>query len=82
MHITRKTIRIHGSGFQGIELWEGKRGDAAFLPAWRRTRRSIVYCNSGGRSYTAYRKLQKMDYKNIAQALFADWKGEGLPVAR
>jgi rhodanese-related sulfurtransferase len=42
----------------------------------------VVYCNSGGRSYNAYRKLQKMNYKNIAQVIFADWQDEGLPVTR
>lgn len=42
----------------------------------------IVYCNSGGRSYNAYRKLKKMDYRNIAQAIFADWQEAGLPVSR
>lgn len=41
----------------------------------------VVYCNSGGRSYSAYRKLMKLGYKNIAQALFTDWKEAGLPVA-
>lgn len=41
----------------------------------------IVYCNSGGRSYNAYRKLMKLGYKNINQAIFADWKEAGLPVA-
>jgi rhodanese-related sulfurtransferase len=40
----------------------------------------IVYCNSGGRSYGAYRKLMKLGYKDIAQAIFADWKEAGLPV--
>ncbi|GAM10912.1 hypothetical protein OR1_03212 [Geobacter sp. OR-1] len=42
----------------------------------------IVYCNSGGRSYNAYRKLQKMAYKKIAQAIFSDWQEAGLPVAK
>ena len=41
----------------------------------------IVYCNSGGRSYNAYRKLMKLGYKKINQAIFADWKEEGLEVA-
>jgi rhodanese-related sulfurtransferase len=41
----------------------------------------IVYCNSGGRSYRAYRKLMKLGYKNIYQAVFADWKEAGYPVA-
>jgi rhodanese-related sulfurtransferase len=42
----------------------------------------IVYCNSGGRSYNAYRKLQKLAYPNIAQMIFADWQDDGLPIAR
>lgn len=41
----------------------------------------IVYCNAGGRSYKAYRKLMRLGYKDIAQALFADWKEAGLPVS-
>ena len=40
----------------------------------------IVYCNSGGRSYNAYRKLMKLGYKKINQAIFADWKEEGYSV--
>ncbi len=40
----------------------------------------IVYCNSGGRSYNAYRKLKKLGYKNIHQAIFYDWKEKGLQV--
>lgn len=40
----------------------------------------IVYCNSGGRSYNAYRKLQKLGYENIRQTIFADWQEAGLPV--
>lgn len=42
----------------------------------------IVYCNSGGRSYLAYRKLMKLTYKNTLQTLFADWKEAGLPVEK
>ncbi len=42
----------------------------------------IVYCNSGGRSYNAYRKLQKLAYPNIVQMIFADWQAEKLPVAK
>lgn len=42
----------------------------------------VVYCNSGGRSYNAYRKLMKLDYKDIHQAIFADWKEAGLPVEK
>ena len=40
----------------------------------------VVYCNSGGRSYGAYVKLMKLGYKNINQAIFADWKEVGLPL--
>lgn len=42
----------------------------------------VVYCKSGGRSYTAYRKLQKLDYSKIVQAIFADWEEAGLPVTK
>ncbi len=40
----------------------------------------IVYCNSGGRSYNAYRKLMKLGYKDVNQAIFADWKEQNFPV--
>lgn len=40
----------------------------------------IVYCNAGGRSYKAYRKLMRLGYKNIGQTLFADWKAAGMTV--
>jgi len=42
----------------------------------------IVYCNSGGRSYNAYRKLQKLGYAKIKQAIFADWQAASLPVEK
>lgn len=42
----------------------------------------VVYCNTGGRSYAAYRKLMKLGYTDIAQTLFADWKAAGMPVAK
>jgi rhodanese-related sulfurtransferase len=40
----------------------------------------VVACNSGGRSYNAYRKLQKLAYANIRHALVADWKEAGFPL--
>ncbi len=46
-----------------------------------REKKIIVYCNSGGRSYNAYRKLMKLGYERINQAIFADWKAAGLAVA-
>ena len=42
----------------------------------------VVYCNTGGRSYNAYRKLMKLAYPSIAQTTFAEWKDAGMPVER
>lgn len=42
----------------------------------------VVYCNSGGRSYTAYRKLMKLAYPTIYQSTLADWKEAGFPVVK
>ena len=42
----------------------------------------IVYCNSGGRSYNAYRKLMKLAYRDINQAIFADWEEKGFQVEK
>lgn len=42
----------------------------------------IVYCNSGGRSYTEYRKLMKLAYPTIFQTIFADWKEAGQQVEK
>lgn len=42
----------------------------------------VVYCNTGGRSYNAYRKLIKLAYPNIAQATFAEWMEAGMPVEK
>ena len=42
----------------------------------------IVYCNTGGRSYNAYRKLMKLAYPSIAQMTFAEWKAAGMPVEK
>lgn len=73
------------------EFFEGHIPGAINIPATNFAARSaglekekkvIVYCNSGGRSYNAYRKLQKMDFRNISQAIFADWQEAGLPVAK
>ncbi len=37
----------------------------------------IVYCNTGSRSYLAYRKLIGLSYTNIYQTLMADWRDAG-----
>lgn len=73
------------------EFAEGHIPGAINIPAGQFAARSsilekekkiIVSCNSGGRSYNAYRKLKKMAYGNIAQAIFTDWQEAGLPVAK
>jgi rhodanese-related sulfurtransferase len=38
----------------------------------------VVYCNTGGRSYNAYRKLMKLAYPNIYQTTLAEWNEAGL----
>jgi len=52
---------------------------SAILP---KEKKIIVYCNSGSRSYLAYKKLIGLAYPKIYQVIFADWKEAGLPVAR
>ena len=42
----------------------------------------IVYCNTGSRSYMAYRKLIKLAYTDIYQALFAEWRDAHMPIER
>jgi rhodanese-related sulfurtransferase len=42
----------------------------------------IVYCNTGSRSFLAYKKLIQLAYPNINQALLADWKDAGLTVEK
>lgn len=42
----------------------------------------IVYCNTGSRSYLAYRKLIGLSYPDIYQTLLADWKDAGMTVEK
>ena len=56
------------------------KGFAASSEVLDKKKMIIVYCNSGGRSYNAYRKLMKLSYKNIRQAIFEDWKEAGFAV--
>ncbi|MBP7230372.1 MAG: hypothetical protein KBA28_00440 [Syntrophaceae bacterium] len=42
----------------------------------------IVYCNTGSRSYPAYKKLIGLAYPDIRQALLASWKEAGLAVEK
>lgn len=73
------------------EFQEGHIPTAISIPAEQLAVRSevlpkekkvVVYCNSGSRSYMAYRKLMRMEYKNIYQSIFADWKEAGYPVEK
>jgi rhodanese-related sulfurtransferase len=57
-------------------------GFAAGSEVLDKDKQIVVYCNSGGRSYNAYRKLQKLGYGKINQAIFADWQEAGLPVEK
>jgi rhodanese-related sulfurtransferase len=52
---------------------------SAVLP---KEKRIIVYCNTGSRSYLAYKKLIGLAYPRINQTLLAEWKDAGLPVTR
>lgn len=42
----------------------------------------VVYCNTGGRSYNAYRKLMKLAYPSIFQTTYAEWKDAGMTVEK
>ena len=42
----------------------------------------IVACNTGSRSYLAYRKLIQLAYPNIYQTLIADWKDAGMKLEK
>jgi rhodanese-related sulfurtransferase len=42
----------------------------------------IVYCNSGGGSMMAYRKMSKLAKASLLQAVFVEWKEAGLPVEK
>jgi rhodanese-related sulfurtransferase len=42
----------------------------------------VVYCNTGGRSYNAFRKLMKLAYPSIYQTTFAEWKEAGMAVEK
>ena len=42
----------------------------------------IVYCNTGSRSYLAYKKLIGLAYPNINQSLLTAWKDAGLAVEK
>jgi rhodanese-related sulfurtransferase len=43
-------------------------------------KKNVVYCNSGGRCFGAWKRLMKLGCRNIFQAIFADWQEAKLPV--
>lgn len=45
-----------------------------------KSKKVVVYCNTGSRSYLAYKKLVNMAYKDIHQVLFAEWKNSDFPI--
>jgi rhodanese-related sulfurtransferase len=53
--------------------------ESGILP---KEKKIIVYCNTGSRSYLAYRKLISLAYPDIYQTLFADWKDAGMVVEK
>lgn len=42
----------------------------------------VVYCNSGSRSYIAFKKLIQLAYPNRFQTILSDWKEAGYPVQK
>jgi rhodanese-related sulfurtransferase len=53
--------------------------ESGILP---KEKKIIVCCNTGSRSYLAYRKLISLAYPDIYQTLLADWKDAGMPVEK
>lgn len=47
-----------------------------------RGKKVVIYCRSGARSYTAYRKLKKLAFPDVWQITFEDWKEAGFPIEK
>lgn len=47
-----------------------------------REKKVVVYCLSGARSYTAYRKLKRMSFPEIWQITFDEWQEAGFPIEK
>lgn len=47
-----------------------------------RGRKVVIYCRSGARSYTAYRKLKKLGFPDVWQITFEDWQEAGFPIEK
>jgi rhodanese-related sulfurtransferase len=45
-------------------------------------KQTIVYCQSGGRSYTAIRKLRKMGFHSVGHVTLEDWEKAGFELVR
>ena len=45
-------------------------------------RKIVIYCKIGARSYTAYRRLQRLGFQDVKQVIFDDWIKEGMPVEK
>jgi phage shock protein E len=46
-----------------------------------RTKKIIIYCSTGARNYSAYRKLRRLGYTDMSQAILKEWLAAGLPLA-
>lgn len=42
----------------------------------------IIYCSTGVRNYSAYRKLHRLGYTNMSQAILNEWLDAELPLAQ
>lgn len=62
-----------------ISIPENFAANSGVLP---KEKKIIVYCNTGSRSYLAYKKLIQLAYPDIRQALFAEWKEAGFAVKK
>ena len=91
----QKLIRKDGPGITVVDVRDSQEYQEGHIPGainipsevfasksdtLDKERKIVVYCNSGGRSYNAYRKLMKLGYKSIYQSLYYDWKQQGLPI--
>jgi rhodanese-related sulfurtransferase len=92
-----KMIEAKGNDFTIVDVRDAEEYKAGHIPGainipaetfaseshvLDKEKKIVVYCNSGGRSYNAYRKLMKLGYKNISQSIFSDWKEKGLVVEK
>ena len=47
-----------------------------------RSKKVVIYCLFGARSYTAYRKLKRMSFSDIWQITYEEWQEAGFPIEK